>query len=62
MTSNGCVSIFSLILFLSLLIGCVVRCKPWSNVWAVKVDGGDEVARMVARKYNHEYLGKVSSE
>ena len=53
----------SLILgFLTLLSVCfnIINATPWSNVWAVRIEGGEDIAKAVALKNNHEYLGKVN--
>lgn len=38
------------------------RARAYTNQWATHIDGGEEVARLVAEDYGFRYLGKVSHE
>ena len=49
---------------LLLLLLCFVRttaaAEHYTDEWAVQVDGGDDVAKELARKHGFEYVAKVS--
>lgn len=42
-----------------LLLPLMSAGKQYTNSWAVQVEGGDEIARELARKHGFDFRGKV---